>query len=459
MYILDVLIVITAFLSLFILLNKDKMNMKFVLFFVILTLIIYFVHGFFISAKWQLFPLYLIVFILCGLGFITPKKRFTRAFIITISSLLTILTIALLYSFPISTIPKPRGIYEIGLRTYTIKDLDRLELYTEELNDTREFAFSMWYPASIDGSFKQAYWMDNDQVPVGLAKSVGLPSFVLSQITEVKAHAYLNAPISQEQTSYPLVIISHGWGGFMSLHTDLSEELASQGYIVVSIDHTYGSVSTKLSDKTVFQNLEALPDRSEDDFLEKANQLVYTYAYDVIKTLDYLEEQNALTSNAFFKGKIDFDHIGLIGHSTGGGADVAAALNDDRITALIGLDAWVEPILEADILEALSIPSLYLRSETWEDGENNDHLYKLITNSENARLYQISGTTHSDFTMAYMLSPLMPLIGYTGSLDSDYLVDMQKDIIQLFFDEHLKGEMNEAIDLTFYNELIEIQMD
>lgn len=40
----------------------------------------------------------------------------------------------------------------------------------------------------------------------------------------------------------------------------------------------------------------------------------------------------------------DLKKIGVLGHSTGGGAAVLISLNDPRIRSLVGLDAWVEPI-------------------------------------------------------------------------------------------------------------------
>ncbi len=455
---LSILLILLTFVSLLMIINKDKINMKFILVFVLINLAVYFIHSFFGLYGWQLIPLYFVTFMLFALSYKTPKKKLYRVFIISLSSFLLLFSIALLYAFPISVIPKPRGSYEIGLRTFIIKDLDRLELYTDDINDTREFVINMWYPAGDISNLDQALWINHDGVYIGLAKSMGLPQIALSQITKVKAHAYIDAPINQTQDKYPVVIISHGWGGFMNLHTDLAEELASLGYIVISIDHTYGSVSTALSDQTVYQNMDALPNREDSDFLDDANQLVYTYAGDISKTLDYLEAENELSSNAFFKGKLDLDAIGLLGHSTGGGADVAVALNDDRIKALIGLDAWVEPILSNEVDKGLSMPSIFLRSETWEEGPNNNNLYQLIQQSTNASLYQIDHTTHSDFSMAYMFSPLMHIIGFTGSLDTDYLVDMQKDIIVKFFDEYLKGEINETIDLTIYKELEFIQV-
>jgi pimeloyl-ACP methyl ester carboxylesterase len=457
MQFLDLFIVGLSLFMFILLLNKNKLNQKIILLFMIFTAIGLIIHSSFGQAKWQLSPLLLFWILFIMFDLIKPSRKFFKVLFIVMSTLSIFLSLGFLYAFPAYEIPNPRGSYPIGQFTFHIEDEDRLELYTDDPVDTRKFTFTMWYPALNMPSKEPLPWIQNNDISKRLSTSIGLPSFVLNQINNIESNAYWFPLMSNEEETYPVVIISHGWGGFMHLHTDLAEELASQGYIVISIDHTYGSVATKLRDEIVFQNLDALPDRSESHFLDAANQLVYTYAGDISTTLDYLEEENSDTSS-FFYGKLDLDHIGLIGHSTGGGADVVVALNDDRITALIGLDAWVEPILKEDIVRGLDIPALFLRSETWEEGFNNANLYDLILASNQASLYQIQGTTHSDFSMAYMFSPLMRLIGYTGSLDKEYLVDMQKDIMILFFDEHLKSVIREDIDLSVYHELIWIDI-
>ncbi len=378
---------------------------------------------------------------------------------VTISSLLILVSLGLFYAFPMRGIPDPTGEYKIGSFYDIIEDEDRLELYTEDPTDTRRFMIKVWYPTINAISSEPRKWIGSSAITESLAKDMGLPAFLLDHINDIPSNHYGYVPLSQDQESYPIVIISHGWGGFMTLHTDLAEELASRGYVVVAIDHTYGSVATTFIDETVYQNKEALPDREDPGFLDAANQLVYTYAGDISRTIEYLEGKDGPMPYALFDDRLDLDRIGLLGHSTGGGADVAVALNDTRIKALLGLDAWVEPILQTEIAKGLNIPSLFLRSETWKTGPNNNNLSELILNSNQAILYQIDGTTHSDFSMAYMFSTLTGMLGITGSLDADYLLHMQKDIMNSFFDEHLKGEINQTVDLTDYDELHQIEFN
>ncbi|MBN2605625.1 MAG: hypothetical protein JXR62_07385, partial [Bacilli bacterium] len=63
-------------------------------------------------------------------------------------------------------------------------------------------------------------------------------------------------------------------------------------------------------------------------------------------------------------------------------------------------------------------------------------------NISNTRLYQIDGTTHYDFSMAYMYSPLTKHLGMTGKLEGDYLVSILKSMITDFFDQTLKVDNN-----------------
>jgi dienelactone hydrolase len=456
MFIIDVLIIVLSFSLMIVFLNKNRINPKVMTILFFLIILSYMINDFIQPRSWQLIPIYFSLVLFLIFAYIKSPKTYMKIIYASISSLLILCSLGLFYAFPTRDIPDPSGEYKVASFHRIIEDEERLELYTDDPLDTRRFMIKFWYPSTDTNPSDPYNWIGNRAITNRLAKDMGIPAFLLDHINDIPSNSKPLVPMNNSEESYPVVIISHGWGGFMTLHTDLAEELASRGYVVVAIDHTYGSVASTFIDETVYQNKDALPDREDPNFLDAANQLVYTYAGDIIKTLDYLEEENELTPYAFFEGKLDLDNIGLLGHSTGGGADVAVALNDTRIKALLGLDAWVEPILQTEITKGLSIPSVFLRSETWETGPNNDNLSQLILNSSHATLYQIDGTTHSDFSMAYMFSTLTGMLGITGSLDADYLLHMQKDIMNSFFDEHLKGEVNQTIDLTVYDELIEI---
>ncbi|BCR35745.1 alpha/beta hydrolase family protein [Mariniplasma anaerobium] len=414
------------------------------------------------GSRWQFYLLYLALLLIGVLIYFslimnTTLKTFIRRTLMIISSVFIVISAISILVFPMYDLPIPSGNYLIGTESFVIDDQARLELYSQDPNDFRRTKIQIWYPADTIDGYEQAPWLEDGLVVArALSKDTGLPDFVLDHTVNILSNSYFNAPISTDLENYPIVILSHGWRGFRNLHTDYAEELASQGYIVVGIDHSYGSVATLFDDDDVaYLNLDALPDRqTTNDFIEYANQLVYTYASDITATLDYLEDINDIDSQSRFSGKLDLDKIGLLGHSTGGGADVAVALDDDRIAAVIGLDAWVESINENRINVGLDIPSMFLRSGSWETGENNANLLSLIEQSTYPSiLYQIDGTTHYDFAMVYMYSPLVKTIGFSGSVESRYLVTILKSMITDFFDEALKDDANSQIDPNQWEEV------
>ncbi len=407
------------------------------------------------STRWQFYPLYVAMVIsIVMAGFLIlrivefNKMRITRRVLLTLSFVLVTLSGIANFSFPQYDLPLPSGEFLIGTESFVLTDNERTDVYGEV--GFRRIKIQVWYPAETIKGYEQAPWLeDGIVVAQELAKDMNLPSFVLNHTEITLSNSYQGAPISEALENYPVVVISHGWRGFRNLHTDLAEELASKGYIVVGIDHTNGSVATVFSDSDIaYLNLDALPSReSTPDFLEYANKLVDTYSKDITLTLNELEKINTGDVLSRFKGKLDLTNIGLMGHSTGAGADVAVAINDNRIKALIGMDAWVEPVHSSEIEKGLDIPALFLRSGWWETGLNNANLLSLIDNSDGSSwLYQIDGTTHYDFSMVYMYSPLTKYLNITGELDGDYLLLILEDMITNFFDEFLKGDNTSSVN-------------
>jgi len=410
--------------------------------------------------KWQLFPLVLVVitlilkFQLESVSRISLPILLKKSFII-LTSLFLFISLVSLIVLPQYKLPLPSGSYLIGTESKVIEDNSRLELYSEKENDLRKIKIQIWYPAETVLGYDISPWIeDGIKITRGLSRDIGLPYFMLDHTALIPSNSYYNAPISNISDSYPIVILSHGWRGFRNIHTDYAEELASRGYIVIGIDHAFGSVATAFEEETVYLNKDALPEReTTPDFLDYANALVSTYAQDITFTLDYIELLNQDSSSRFFS-RFDLEKIGLLGHSTGGGAATNVGLKDERINAVIGLDAWVEPILEDEIALGLKIPSLFLKSETWETGLNNEVLSSLVDNSSYVpQVYQIDGTTHYDFAMVYMYSPLTKAIGFNGSLDNEYLNNIIKTMINDFFDKELRNITGNEVDITPWEEV------
>lgn len=465
MLVLEILMYGLLIILIGLIMMKKRIKKEYLVILFSVSVFVFLLHLFFGYMRWQFYPLYLAgIIAIIGLFLIKIRgivlKRYLRISIFIVSSLLLMISLGSTLVFPMYDIPNPSGDYAIGTESFIIEDDTREELYSDEIGDFRRIKIQIWYPADSTEGYELAPWLeDGVEIARGLSRDMGFPFFVLDHTADIMSNSYINAPLNDDLNRYPVVIISHGWRGFRNIHTDFAEELASNGYIVVGIDHTYGSVATVFDDDIVNLAEDALPPReTTDDFLDYANQLVNTYAGDVTTTINYLETLNDVELSSKFNGRLDLSNIGLLGHSTGGGGDVAVALNDDRIDALIGLDAWVEPIAESNINQGLMIPSLFLRSESWEEGYNNTTLLSLIDQSAYPPLlYQIDGTTHFDFAMVYMYSPLTKYIGFSGDIDSEYLNLIMKEMILDFFAGTLNSDSSSELDTDMWDEVKQIR--
>ncbi|MDC0558795.1 dienelactone hydrolase family protein [Candidatus Izimaplasma bacterium] len=462
MFVLEIFIYILSIAMLWILISKRSVKKPYVVSLLSITILFLMLHIILGGSRWQFYTLYgaiLIIGILVYLKTIMNiiLRNIVRISIIIVSSLLIVVSLGSVIVFPIYTMPTPSGDYLIGTESFIIEDESRYEMYSEDGNEFRKIKIQIWYPAETTDGYDRAPWLEDGLVVArALSKDTGLPSFVLDHAVNIMSNSYVEAPLSSALDDYPVIIISHGWRGFRNLHSDFAEELVSQGYIVIGIDHSYGSVATVFSDDDIaYLNLDALPERdTTPDFLDYANQLVNTYASDITATINYLEEINDSTDTSRFSEKLDLTNIGLLGHSTGGGGAVAVAINDDRIGAVIGLDAWVEPIDDTELDKGLTIPTLFIRSGAWETGYNNEFLYDLIENSTYpSDFYQIDGTTHYDFAMVYMYSPLTKLIGFTGEVESEYLTSILKSMMVDFFNETLNNDSSSEINPDDWEEV------
>ncbi len=448
MQIIEIIIYFLGLISLIAILKKEVLNVKFIVSIFSLTIFFTLIHLIFGEYRWQILPLYISIIISTVLLIVyilnqqlINRFKISRKILLTLSTMFILISMMTSIILPVYNVIKPTGTYDIGTTSYVLTDESREELYADV--GKRMIKTQFWYPAKSTEGYELAPWIqDGKEVTSALASGYGFPSFMLNHMVKIKSNAYEDAPISDDENSYPIIVLSHGWTGLRSLHVDIAEELASYGYIVVGIEHTYGSIATVISDSDIrYLNPDALPNTdTESEFMVYANQLVTTYANDIMFTIDELEKMNQGEIDSKFLGKLDLSKIGLIGHSTGAGADTLVALNDDRIKAIIGMDAWVEPILQDDLDKNLNIPALYLRSEQWETGNNNINLNHLVDHSaNNAYLYQIDGTIHYDFSMVYMFSPISKYVGITGKVDKDEMISIIREVSVSFFDENLKN--------------------
>ena len=366
--------------------------------------------------------------------------------------------------FPVVDLDVPSGPYEVGTRIHEWKDESRLEVYGSNAGEEyRRIKVQAWYPAEDVEDFQRLPWIPEGRgISRSLASIFYFPPFILDQLEEIKSNSYLNAPVLSSSNPFPVVVLSHGWTGFRTLHTDLGELLASHGYFVWGIDHTYGAPAVIFEDGTQAKiDSEALPRRQDPLFFKYADKLINTYRDDITFVLDVLDESREIKVDDELLKSLDLYNIGLLGHSTGGGAGVKVGYRDPRVKGILGLDPWVEPFSAKEGRRIINAPFLFLRSEEWRGQNNDENLMRILNNNNHGQLFQIKGTTHLDFTMTHKFSSITSLVGLTGEIDRSRFEKIQEAFILNFFKDSLKVEgggidfieekYQEVYSVPFYN--------
>ena len=120
------------------------------------------------------------------------------------------------------------GDYKIGVRTLEVVAQNRIDIInTPRGGDTvyydRKLTLEVWYPANLRGAEPGTQYQAITRNPEITATLTG--------------RAVRDAEPLRADGPYPLIIISHGYPGNRFLMSHTGENLASKGYVVVSIDH------------------------------------------------------------------------------------------------------------------------------------------------------------------------------------------------------------------------------
>lgn len=354
---------------------------------------------------------------------------------------------------PVPETREPSGAYGIGTVTVMLVDQSREEIYAQPPGGARRLMVQVWYPVDKGVVMEKSPWIqDVEVIAPAIARFLELPGFSLNHLRYVYSHAQLEAPLSEAENQYPLLLFSHGWNGFRAQNTFQVEELVSHGYVVAAPDHTYGSVATVFPDGEVtLVNREALPMRGSlppEERLETVRILGQVWAGDLSFIADSLLAAKAEDGLEAFSGKIDPERVGAFGHSTGGGAVIQFCGADARCKITLAMDPYMEPVASAVLEDGLEVPLMAMFSEGRQDRDDNlDYFARLKENSSGEVIqFEILGTRHFDFSDLPGVSPLAPVLGLKGKIDGDRVVALIKDYTLAFFDRTFKGVGSELLE-------------
>lgn len=422
--------------------------------------VVWLVHLTLEGTRWQMWLAYLMLAHMVGSSSWATlhQFKFPKRWQVALLTPAVLLALALPIILPVPDIPTPSGPYPIGTVSYQWDDPTRPEIYTAAPDDIRQIMVQIWYPAAPQPNSPPApYLTDLDIVGPILADRLGFPSFLFNHVNLIQTHSTADAPLAVTPNQFPVLIYSPGYNSLRTQHTSLMEELASYGYIVVALDHTYVGVVTIFPNGRVeFLNPDILPGRSvvgEEKFRQNAIALGDVWVQDIRFVLNRLQAE---AIDEKFIGRMNLNNMGFFGHSTGAGVISRVCATEPECQAGIGLDAWLEPAPEVVLNSGSPRPLAFLMSERWPSELNKGLMAQYLSHTTTGYWLTIQGTDHYDFTDLPLLTPLNEMVGLGGSVDSYRMQAINRAYVRTFFDQHLKGESNPlwSGDIQNYPEII-----
>ncbi len=392
----------------------------------------WFVEGF----RWQIIPGYGFMLVLILTSF-KPPRKLSLKIILTLFLIIVVLPSMLL---PVIELPTPTGPHSVGTYTYHWIDHNRQERFTDEdFRDARQLIVQIWYPSVPEEGSKPAPYFDHPEIRGPALSAAGnFPSFALTYQHLTKTHSYTDAPVTSG-VQFPVLILSHGIMGTRFLHTSLIEELASHGYVVAALNHSYdANVSVFPDGSSADYRSHIGPEVAYEDSVTLRHRQLNTRVEDVRFILDQMEQIQSGAIQSPLSGRLNIEKVGVLGHSFGGATSVETSSRDNRFKACLVLDSWSLAVADSTIEKGLEQPLLYMGRPSWPDSRNDTLIKSLIENSNGTAYYlTLEGTHHFDYTDIPLFSPFLKYLDKAGEIPGRRIVEIVNRLTVMFFDKYL----------------------
>ncbi|KAJ4211833.1 hypothetical protein NW759_012123 [Fusarium solani] len=314
----------------------------------------------------------------------------------------------------------PSGPWSVSHKVVELTDEFRWDPYApEDSRHKRRILTSLFIPTQKDQ--KKCQSEKSDYMPPrtrgGAAKTLGLPNTTFEglELEFCEASTKKRAPL-------PIVIFSPGFSSIRLLSSAQAQSLASQGNVVITVDHPYDGTIVEFPDGTVVYG--ANPNDINDKVAEKG---VKVRSEDISFLIDQILEPSSL--GGILDG-FDTSKIFVYGHSLGGATSAQVALNDDRVLGGLDLDGK----LYGSVSEAgLDTPLFVVGADSTEEAAS--YFKGIMGKVDAAKMFlTINGTGHMSFVD---LPLVLSLLDFTapgleraiGTIDGKRIASITDDIL------------------------------
>ncbi|MFI9649304.1 alpha/beta hydrolase family protein [Streptomyces sp. NPDC052040] len=357
-------------------------------------------------------------------------------------------------------LPAPTGRYRVGEVALHLVDQSRPDPW-QSGQSHRELMAGVYYPAGRTAGFPAAPYMlpaaaaHFDGVTANTYLGLQLPTG-RTDWADTVTHVAQGAPVAPGPDGrLPVVIYSPGLGEPRTWGTSLVTDLASRGYVVVTLDHTYESPEVQFPNGSLAT---MLPPTDPDSFIRKA------LAVRVADTRFVLEQLQLLTSGRNpdaearrlpdgLARRLDLSKVGMFGHSMGGTATAMTMDADPRIAAgldmdgnLTNFDGSLMPVAQHGLDRPLMLMGKDGTTDTgpgWQAFRDNTRGW--------TRQLTLRGSEHASFTDAEALLPQLGLspsvqTADLGTIDPATAIRTNEAYTAAYFDRWLRGRHSHLLD-------------
>ncbi|MBZ2174327.1 FtsX-like permease family protein [Schnuerera sp. xch1] len=371
-------------------------------------------------------------------------------------------------------LPEPTGQYDIGTTEIHLVDDTRVDSWMKD--EVRELMVSIWYPAQRESEEKALYMKPGaaKHYDENTVTTIGLDPGQID-LSGIVTNAWINAPVANSDEGWPVILYSPGGTVPRNFGTAVVEDLASRGYVVVTVDHTYETSAVEFPDERVETG--KLKDMNAETVLKMMDVRVDDMKY-VLDQLAAIQggknsDHNRRELPIGLAKALNLTKVGIFGHSAGGATSAQVMYEDDRVDAGIDMDGTMGYMPDYPLPVAkygLNRPFMLMNAGYNDDGEVDSHLTAEDRNSfwKNSTGWKldlaIPNGAHYTFTDYQILFPqlnrklsISPRViqQSIGTAESNQVFEAQRNYIAAFFDLHLKDIPQPLLDSpsTLYPEV------
>lgn len=376
------------------------------------------------------------------------------------------------------TLPAPTGPYPVGTVDLHLMDHSRANAWMAAPR-YRELMVSLWYPATDVDRFPLApHMLPGAAAHFGSATGSGTSLYGIPaesvDFAATRTSGHAGAPVARHQRPFPVVLYSPGAGDPRTWETTVVQDLASRGYVVVTIDHTYDSSEVEFPDGRVVNGLLAQlfqAAQQPSDFQALAAKVFEVRVADIRFVLDQLAaldrgmnpDSEGRRLPAGVADALDLRRTGMFGVSAGGLTAFQAMDEDSRIKAAVDIGGSIESPVIPDPIQlwpvaqhGLDRPFMFM-GDPGTDHHQTPSWKTLWDNSKGWHVdLHLNGAKGEDSYKDAV--PLIPQIARQlglpdsfvtqaiGSLDLSRAVHTEETFVAAFFDRWLRGRDGHVLD-------------